>query len=72
MSKSAFPSDLFNPGLTKLEYFAAQAMNGFLSDNEVIDKIITTGGSSNGFAALIAEYSFEIAEKMIERSKKVD
>lgn len=71
MNNNAFPTSSYRPGLTKLEYFAAQAMNGLLSDNKSVEKIITAAGS-DGFAILIADFSFDIAEKMIERSKKVD
>lgn len=53
-------------GLTKREYFAAMAMNGFISNNKINDVVNHMSAVNEN----IAEWSYQIADAMLAQSEK--
>ena len=53
-------------GLTKREYFAARALQGLLSNNNVLKFFQRDGLSPNDFIALVSQDSTAIADALIK------
>jgi len=60
MAETASPVESHCPALTKLEYFAAMALQGFLSHE-----------GTRGMSHALAQKAFELAKHMVEESKRV-
>ena len=64
----AYPGDAANPkvrpntGMSMRDYFAAQAMNGLLANPEEFGEGV--------LLAELADYSFQVANAMLERREK--
>jgi hypothetical protein len=58
-ASSANPGGQMCPGLTKLDYFAAMAMQGFLSHE-----------GTRGMSQALAQKAYELAKHMIEEAKR--
>lgn len=74
-TKPAFPntesSELLDQnGITKLEFFAAKAMQGTLSNAKAMEGLSKTCKTDTEMINQIVHNSFEIAESMIEESLK--
>ncbi len=54
-------------GMTKLDYFAAKAMQGFLSNPEV-EK--SQEGRYKLWISKVAKYSYDLAEEMLEEKER--
>ena len=56
----------FLEGLTKREYFAARALQGLLSNNNVLKFFQRDGLSPNDFISLVSKDSTAIADELIK------
>ncbi len=59
------------PGMTIRDYFAAKAMQGFISNNNALSGIKSAASANKSkIAPWIADMAYEMADAMIEQRNK--